>query len=316
MPTRGFFQLPANKPCNKAHGGCELNLRVGYSTRLPQHGFLGVRMLATMRRVRIHSNTPDFTQQSSSGAVGNTVEGSSAQPYPEQRHQLRAFLDTSAPPAQGAFVTGQKGVIGQSGVSHDRGGLDGSIIRDIGISQHESYSQFYKAANTIMTAGPKQDNSPTVDTPGKATDINDISVTTPASLEQALARAQQALALAETSLDTIEKLPSATPQKPDSPLLKLSRDVIVMGGLSTMLVASHAFGLAVQLSAAVSVSTAIAWWGYNRSSLAKSGAVAALLVGTGTLGCSLRFGFTLLAFFISCSKLTQYKGVSKCLFAY
>lgn len=50
-----------------------------------------------------------------------------------------------------------------------------------------------------------------------------------------------------------------------------------------------------------------AGWGFSRQSLSKSGALAALFVGCGTLGCSLRFGATLIAFFLSSSKLTQYK---------
>ncbi|KAL6755659.1 integral membrane protein DUF92-domain-containing protein [Haematococcus lacustris] len=52
---------------------------------------------------------------------------------------------------------------------------------------------------------------------------------------------------------------------------------------------------------------AIALWGLRRNSLAVSGAVAAFLVGAGTLGCSLRFGATLLAFYLSSSQLTRFK---------
>lgn len=50
-----------------------------------------------------------------------------------------------------------------------------------------------------------------------------------------------------------------------------------------------------------------AGWGYRRGALSTSGTVAAAVVGLCTLGCSLRFGATLLSFFFSSSKLTQYK---------
>jgi uncharacterized membrane protein len=43
----------------------------------------------------------------------------------------------------------------------------------------------------------------------------------------------------------------------------------------------------------------------NRNALNRSGAMAAAVVGCCTLGCSLRLGATLLAFFFASSKLTQ-----------
>jgi uncharacterized membrane protein len=48
-------------------------------------------------------------------------------------------------------------------------------------------------------------------------------------------------------------------------------------------------------------------WGHRRGSLSPSGAVAAATVGLATLGCSLRLGSTLLAFFFASSKLTHFK---------
>ncbi len=83
--------------------------------------------------------------------------------------------------------------------------------------------------------------------------------------------------------------------------------VVVVSALSFALVSSQALGLGVQWLAAVLAATGIGWWGYSRGSLDKTGAVAALVVGAATIGCSLRFGVTLLAFFFSSSKLTQFK---------
>ncbi len=48
-------------------------------------------------------------------------------------------------------------------------------------------------------------------------------------------------------------------------------------------------------------------WGLRKESLNRSGAIAAAAVGACSLGCGLRFGATLLAFFLASSKLTQYK---------
>jgi uncharacterized membrane protein len=55
----------------------------------------------------------------------------------------------------------------------------------------------------------------------------------------------------------------------------------------------------------------MALYGYRRRSLDVSGAVAAFVVGAGTLGSSLRLGTTLIAFFLASSWLTQYKEVMK-----
>jgi hypothetical protein len=127
----------------------------------------------------------------------------------------------------------------------------------------------------------------------------------------ALAAAQAAVACAETSLENVTQLPSARVDTPLSRALRLARSVALLVGLPLAMVASHAMGLWVQLAASFLGAVAVAWWGYSRSSLSASGAAAALLVGWGTIGCSLRFGATLLAFFFSSSKLTQFKEEAK-----
>ncbi len=131
------------------------------------------------------------------------------------------------------------------------------------------------------------------------------------SVAAALARAQDALQRVETSLESIEDLPSARPPSQLGRVLSLARTAVAVCALSAALVASQAFGLGVQLLSALLCSVAVAWWGWAKQSLSASGALAALAVGTATIGCSLRFGATLLAFFFSCSKLTSFKDELK-----
>ncbi|KAG2428662.1 hypothetical protein HXX76_011367 [Chlamydomonas incerta] len=136
----------------------------------------------------------------------------------------------------------------------------------------------------------------------------------------ALARAQAALQRAETSLDDIERLNSSLdaatlaslersvrPPSRWEKLLALARGAAVLGTLGVAMLASHAFGLATQWAGAAAGAALIAGWGLRKGSLAPSGAAAAFVVGCGTLGSSLRLGATLVAFFLSSSKLTAYK---------
>jgi uncharacterized membrane protein len=77
--------------------------------------------------------------------------------------------------------------------------------------------------------------------------------------------------------------------------------------LSSLLLASHAFGLGVQWAGALAGAAGIAAWGLRKGALNPSGAAAAMVVGACTLGCSLRLGATLVAFFFVSSKLTAFK---------
>lgn len=54
--------------------------------------------------------------------------------------------------------------------------------------------------------------------------------------------------------------------------------------------------------------TILSWRGYQKSSLDKSGAVAAFVVGFISFICGYRFAATLFAFYLSSSKLTKYKS--------
>eukprot|EP00897_Mesotaenium_endlicherianum_P007889 jgi/Mesen1/7128/ME000369S06442 len=61
----------------------------------------------------------------------------------------------------------------------------------------------------------------------------------------------------------------------------------------------------------VILAIALAHRGLKKGSLSSSGAVAAFVVGAATLTCGLRFGATLIAFYMSSSKLTKYKAAEK-----
>jgi hypothetical protein len=71
-----------------------------------------------------------------------------------------------------------------------------------------------------------------------------------AGVEDALKKAQQALAAAESSLDSIHKLRSAQPPNQWAGLLQVVRSVAVVAAAGSALVASHAFGLGWQWAGA------------------------------------------------------------------
>lgn len=128
------------------------------------------------------------------------------------------------------------------------------------------------------------------------------------SVASTLSRAQQALDKAESSLEGIESLPSARQEAAAAEggwrarlphILAAARAAAIIVTVSALVLASHAFGLLVQWTAAVCGGLAVAAWGYKRGSLSASGALAAAAMGIATLGCSLRFGATLLAFFFT-----------------
>lgn len=73
----------------------------------------------------------------------------------------------------------------------------------------------------------------------------------------------------------------------------------------------HAFHAASQAIGGLLLAAVVAWWGWRHRSLSASGAVAAAVVGWGTLAPSFRAGVTLLAFFFSSSKLTKLGGADK-----
>ncbi len=209
-----------------------------------------------------------------------------------------------------------------------------------------SYSDYYRQANTPYVRPP---SPPTADAATQAPSTPDATAqpstsftttsttnqaqdtpsssttpTAPASddspeVSAAFARAQAALTRAELNLDDMQRLSidAASLELRGAPpsrwqrAIAIARSVVIMGALAVGMLASHAFGLAVQWAGATVGAALIAGWGLRKGSLSQSGAIAAFCVGCGTLGSSLRFGTTLIAFFLSSSKLTTYKEEMK-----
>jgi len=62
---------------------------------------------------------------------------------------------------------------------------------------------------------------------------------------------------------------------------------------------------------ALAIAIVMAGYGYAKRSLSKSGAVAAVVIGTLTFFSSMRFGIVLIAFFVSSSRITKVNSKKK-----
>lgn len=82
--------------------------------------------------------------------------------------------------------------------------------------------------------------------------------TDPAGVEDAIRKAQEALAAAETSLSSIHKLRSAQPPSKWSGLLQVLNSLATAAAAGALLVASHAFGLGWQWAGATIGALALA----------------------------------------------------------
>lgn len=129
----------------------------------------------------------------------------------------------------------------------------------------------------------------------------------PAGVEDAIRKAQEALAAAETSLSSIHKLRSAQPPSNWTSLLQVLNSLATAAAAGALLVASHAFGLGWQWAGATIGALALAAAAFKQQNVTEAGAVAAASACLATFGCSLRFGLVLLAVSYSSCKLRQFK---------
>lgn len=221
---------------------------------------------------------------SSSNGSSPSVSGSYSDYYRTQNTSI-STASTSTDTSQGSSPSGSISV----------------VIQPTGIGAQAGYTQKSDSDSTASSCSTAA--------AGKSSEE---------SVSDALARAQAALARAETSLDDIAKqqeeeaaAAAAAPNPRWQQALSIARKLVSLGVLCVGVLASHASGLVWQWTGATLAAVAIAVYGYQRRSLAVSGAVAAFAVGCGTLGSSLRLGATLIAFFLSSSWLTQYKEEMK-----
>jgi uncharacterized protein (TIGR00297 family) len=261
-------------------------------------------------------------------ACADAADGSSSDMQPKARAAAPV-----QPPAVSDGPTGTPTGAGSSPSSPAAGSPSNGPVAP------QSYSTYYKSQNTKYYTPPGGSGSsssgsgttngssstPRAHNPAPAAPTNGAepaaaaaAAAPEADVSDALRKAQAALSAAETSLETVATADaSAAAAAPDAPAAALLaralavwtvvRPAVVVATLSVLMVASHAFGLALQWAAATLSALGIAAWGHRRGSLSPSGAVAAATIGLATLGCSLRLGATLLAFFFASSKLTQFK---------
>lgn len=245
---------------------------------------------------------------------------------------IRPSAKAAAPPASSVDVTGQ--------TSTSTGSHSASS------SGFTSYSDMYKALNNSSyskaadssTPKSKQSTSntsahqhgPTSGSTGTRTDGLDISsnghqlsgkgsvdapgeprsstaAVDPAGVDEAIRKAQEALAAAESSLTSIHQLRSAQPPNKWTGLLQLVRSAAIVVASGALLVASHANGLGWQWAGATLGALGLAGRAYQRETVTPAGAAVVAVASLATLGCSLRFGLVMLAYSYTSHKLRQFK---------
>lgn len=285
-------------------------------------------------------------QQQQQPFLGYLVRAIAVFQQQQQRQQLLQHPPLRAGPLASSSQGGEAGSFSNprsTGVDEAAGtGPESSS----GSSGFASYSDHYKSQNSRFqpAAPPPQQQLPVPAVNGGATEApmcmpgpsgsggsgvggssssnGSSSASAASSVEAALQAARQALDTFESSLEEQRRQQREGVEGEDDGgrgggsgmmeerlvlLLSVARNVAALGACCLLLVASHAFGLAWQWVSAVCAAAAIAVYGYRRGSLDQTGAAAAFAVGTATLGCSLRFGATLVLFFLASSKLTGYK---------
>lgn len=126
-------------------------------------------------------------------------------------------------------------------------------------------------------------------------------------MQKALREAESAASKAQRALKEVHKLPSARVrgQLPQPVRAVLSTAAYVL--LAVAFVASHGYGRHLQLAFAVVAGSGVAAVSFTKGYVSPSGAAAAALVGSATQASNVRASATLVAFFLSSSKLTKFK---------
>lgn len=122
--------------------------------------------------------------------------------------------------------------------------------------QQEEHSHQQPVADALQAAADRGDGHHV----GSGTQLYQqlAGSTDPAGVEDAIRKAQEALAAAETSLSSIHKLRSAQPPSKWSGLLQVLKSLATAAAAGALLVASHAFGLGWQWAGATIGALALA----------------------------------------------------------
>lgn len=176
----------------------------------------------------------DVTGQTSQTSATSTSKGSNSSGYSSfsdmykslNRTQYSRQVDSSSPRTKHSSNSPSSGAIGPStGIYTDK-----------------------TASNVSSDTHPTSHSSGTTK-PAEATSASTAAVDA-ASVEEAIRKAQEALAAAESSLNTVPHLQTAQPASRWHGLLQLLRSVAIVAASGALLVASHAFGLGWQWAGA------------------------------------------------------------------
>jgi hypothetical protein len=153
---------------------------------------------------------------------------------------LHNTFSTQPDALQSSFSSQQQEHQQRSGADGSSSGLD---------SSHGNGHQASSSSNAPAAA----EALPAAAVPAAAAAAAGVAAPSPAAaagVEDALKKAQQALAAAESSLGSIHKLRSAQPPNKWTGMLQILRSVAVVAAAGSALVASHAFGLGWQWAGA------------------------------------------------------------------
>jgi uncharacterized protein (TIGR00297 family) len=125
------------------------------------------------------------------------------------------------------------------------------------------------------------------------------------AVAEALNKVAEAMAVAEETAQKVDKLPSARVPTIWTSIYKTMKPILQITALLGYSALIHAFHATSQAIGGLFLALIVASYGYRKSSLSASGAVAAALIGWATLAPSFRAGLVLLSFFFVSSKFTE-----------
>eukprot|EP00878_Enallax_costatus_P012038 GHUV01012570.1.p1 GENE.GHUV01012570.1~~GHUV01012570.1.p1 ORF type:complete len:404 (+),score=123.29 GHUV01012570.1:291-1502(+) len=249
---------------------------------------------------------------------------------------VRPSAQAAAPPAAPVDLTGQDSQTSAKPAGKGSGGGGYSSYTDMykalnstnysrhvdsssSKSKHSSGPSSVPSSPASTSTGTQADSTASLNSSNGHLASNSSSISLPADtqtstaavdaagVEDAIRKAQEALAAAENSLTSIHQLRSAQPASKWHGVLQLLRSIAIVATSGALLVASHAFGLGWQWAGATLGAIGLAARAYYRETVTPAGAAVVAAASLATLGCSLRFGLVMLAYSYTSHKLRQFK---------